>query len=456
MGHRVEQSGADAAPARAPRSVWSRLAEGLLLAYLLTLPAGILMPEWVRPPILYGVIAAGVLDAATARARHRLLGLIPVGIFLAVHALSIATSGHPRLSIQLSVFLPVVVMVFVVAQRVLVTRAAVDRLFLCLGMIAAVIAFDGACRQVFLWSPLSFGTVRPTGRIAASLPHPNDLVLVPILLPFAWEWLRARGWVWLVAGAVVLAPAVVVSLVASQSRNAWLTMGGVIGVWVLLLLGWRAALGAVVGLGLCIGGVLALDLFGVRARAGDFLRLSRDGRVGVWLVAIAMFRESPWLGKGVFTFGEYYTPSWFASRVRFPEGYVPERMIIPWAHNLVLELLSERGLVGLASFLLMVGSALASVRRRLADPRVVAAVASLSGFLGASMLDLTLMKDWVALMLFLLLALLWRLGADGDGSGAGVAAGESKNVTTPTGVGAAAGGKLDVSGSADAEPRVGV
>ena len=30
---------------------------------------------------------------------------------------------------------------------------------------------------------------------------------------------------------------------------------------------------------------------------------------------------------------------------------------------------------------------------------------------GAGLLDLTLMKDWVALLLFLLLALLWRLGA---------------------------------------------
>ena len=164
---------------------------------------------------------------------------------------------------------------------------------------------------------------------------------------------------------------------------------------------------------------------GVRARAGDFLKLRNDGRVGLWLVALAMFRESPWLGKGVFTFGEYYKPSWFALRIDFPEGYTPEAKIIPWAHNLVLEFLAERGVVGLASFVWMVGAALASVRRRLHDPGAAAAVTAMAGFLGASLVDLTLMKDWVALLLFVLLAVLWRTG---DGLGE---RGESRNGEEP-------------------------
>lgn len=390
-------------------SPWRSLAEGLLLAYLLTLPGGMLVPGWVRAPLLYGVVLAGVLDAALGPARVRVRGLLPAGLFFGVHALTIATSEHRDLSLGLSVFTPVVALVFVVAQRVLVTRGAIDRLFGCLGLIAAVVSIDGFCQAVFRWSPLLLGQVAARDRISASLPHPNDLVVVPMLLPFAWEWLRARGRRWVVIGVSVIGPAVLVSLLASKSRNAWLTMGGVVGVWSLLVLGWRWTL-AIGGVGAgAVGGLLALDLFGVRARAGDFLRLSQDGRVGLWIVAWAMFRESPWLGKGVFTFGEYYRPSWYAFRVAFPEGYIPEARIIPWAHNLVLEMLSERGLAGLASFVFMIGAALASVRRRLREPRVAAAVSALAGFLGASMVDLTLMKDWVALMLFLLLALLWSL-----------------------------------------------
>lgn len=391
--------------------IWRRLAEGLLLAYLLTLPAGPLLPWWVRDPLIYGVALCGVLDAALGPPGEKLRGVWPVGVFLAVHVLTILTSGHIELSADLSVFMPVVVLAFIVVQRVLVTPAAVGRLYLVLGVVAAVIAIDGAGQAALRVNLLA---MRPTpaviDRVHGSMPHPNDLVLVPILLPFLFETLRARGRKWLAAGAVVIGPAVVIALVASKSRNAWLTMGGVVFVWSLLVLGWRWALGAAAILGGTVAALYAADVWGVRERASDFLKLKQDGRVGLYLVAWAMFKESPWLGKGVFTFGEYYRPSWYSFRVNFPDDYLPENVLIPWAHNLPLELLSERGIAGLGSFVWMVGSAVASVRRRMLEPRIAAALTSLAGFLGASMLDLTLMKDWVALLLFLLLALLWRLG----------------------------------------------
>lgn len=397
-------------------TIWRRLAEALLLAYLLTLPAGRLLPH--RDPLIYGVALFGVLDAAFGPPAARLRGLWPVGAFLFVHLLSVVFSTDRSLSIELSVFTPVVALVFVVAQRVLDTPAAAGRLQLTLGLVAALISIDGAVQAVtggvgvFSWhaDPVA------ADRVRASLPHPNDLVLVPILLPFLFEALRERGRRWLAAGAVVVAPAVLIALVASKSRNAWLTTAGVVFVWTLLILGWRWALGAFGGLLLAGLALYAGDVYGARARAADFLKLGRDGRVGLYLVAWAMFRESPLLGKGVFTFGDFYRPEWYAGRVRFPAGYVPERGIIPWAHNIPLELLAERGVLGLGTFVWMIGSALAGVRRRLGEPRTATAVVSLAGFLGASMLDLTLMKDWVALLLMLLLAYLWRLGAMGDGA----------------------------------------
>lgn len=397
--------------------IWRRLAEGCLLAYLLTLPAGGGLPWWVRDPLLYGVVFFGVLDAAIGPPGRALRGLLPVGVFLGVHALTIATSEHVGLSLNLSVYMPVVAVVFVVLQRVLVSRAAVGRLYLVLGLAAALIAVDASVHAIFGRSALTWQSVRRFDRVRAALPHPNDLVMVPILLPFLFESLRSRGRRWLVAGAVVIGPAVAVALVASKSRNAWLTTVGVVFVWAWLALGWRWAFGAAGVLAGVVGGLWAGDFWGVRARGADFMRLRQDGRIGLWIVAWRMFTESPWLGKGVFTFGEYYKPSWYAFRIRFPEWYMPERGVIPWAHNLPMELLSERGVAGLGSFCWMVGSAAAAVRRRLADPAAAAAVTSLAGFLGASLLDLTLMKDWVALLLFLLLALLWRLGEIEDDRG---------------------------------------
>ncbi|USO00001.1 MAG: O-antigen ligase family protein [Phycisphaeraceae bacterium] len=392
--------------------IWRRIAEGLLLAYVATLPAGALLPTEVRNALIYGVALFGVLDAAVGPPGPGLRGVWPVGVFLGVHVLTIFTSEHRSLSLGLSVFMPVVAMMFVVSQRVLVGPRAIGRLYAAFGFVAAAIAIDGAVQAVFRVDLLR---MQPTpdafDRVHASLPHPNDLVMVPILLPFLFESLRALGRKWLVAGVLVIGPAVAITLVASKSRNAWLTMAGVLMVWSLLVLGWRWALGLMGLLGGAAALLYALDFWGLRARVNDFLRLRQDGRVGLWLVAWAMFKDSPWLGKGVFTFGEYYHPRWYSLHVRFPRWYTPEPLIIPWAHNLVLEMLGERGLVGLASFVWMIGAAVASVGRRLLEPRTAAAATALAGFLGAGLLDLTLMKDWVALLLFLLLALLWRLGA---------------------------------------------
>jgi hypothetical protein len=251
--------------------LWIRLAEGFLLAYLLTLPAGMFMPDVVRSGLLYGMIGAGVLDAAfgprgLGAASRR--GLLPVGVFLAVHVLTIFTSEHRALSLGLSVFMPVVAFVFLITRRVLLSRGAIDRLFGCLGLIAAVVAVDGASRALFQWSPLMLERVAVMDRVSGSLPHPNDLVIVPMLLPFAWEWLRARGWRWVIAGCAVIGPAVIVALIASKSRNAWMTMAGVVFVWSWLVLGWRIALASAGAIAAAVGGMLAFDLMGVRSRAG--------------------------------------------------------------------------------------------------------------------------------------------------------------------------------------------
>jgi hypothetical protein len=77
-----EGVGASGLPGPGETPVWRRLAEGLLLAYLLTLPGGMLVPGWVRAPLLYGMIVAGVLDAAfgsRGRAGPACPGLLSVG-----------------------------------------------------------------------------------------------------------------------------------------------------------------------------------------------------------------------------------------------------------------------------------------------------------------------------------------------------------------------------------------
>ena len=153
---------------------------------------------------------------------------------------------------------------------------------------------------------------------------------------------------------------------------------------------------------------VALDLGNLPERLTSLADPSREGRIGLYLTAWQMFLDAPFLGLGNFTFGIHY-PS-YLDRISLPPGYVPEFRYIPWAHNLYLEALAERGLLGLLSFLALIASlALRGVRGLRAAQSVelrairLALITSLVVLLAMGLFDLTFLKDWVS-FLFLLIA----------------------------------------------------
>ncbi len=82
------------------------------------------------------------------------------------------------------------------------------------------------------------------------------------------------------------------------------------------------------------------------------------GRLTMWRVAWEGIRQDPWFGHGPKTFAEFYQHS--DLRESALAGLVPAH-----AHDLILEVLFERGIVGLAGFLLLLtGLAWAAVRNR--------------------------------------------------------------------------------------------
>jgi len=94
---------------------------------------------------------------------------------------------------------------------------------------------------------------------------------------------------------------------------------------------------------------LYFDLGNVQQRLNTPMNVTSETRIGIYLVALEMFKESPLLGKGLHTFGEFYLP--YIEKIQLPHGYTPEIAVIPWAHNLYLEILAERGLIGFAGFI---------------------------------------------------------------------------------------------------------
>jgi len=271
------------------------------------------------------------------------------------------------------------------------------------------------------------GSPMMKGRVAGSLPHPNDLALIPILLPIALG-LFAREhnpFVRLLVSSSF--PLAVLSIILSQSRNAWL--GLALGLGVLLALGRNHRLVvALIGLsGAFFLIAYVLNIGSVPHRVQVLLGAPGEHRASLWLVAWEMFKESPLLGKGLHTFGEFYHP--YLSRVALPEGVVPELGPVPWAHNLFLEIAAERGVFGLIGFLVPAVAMAVVLFQSSREPasQETRAMAlglgtSLLVFVGMAQFDLTFLKDWVLLVYWLLAAMIARLPAlAGPSSGAGLA-----------------------------------
>ncbi len=400
----------------AARAHGRTLTEIGLLAYLLAIPLGRGVPAWVREPPLVLVAAGLVLSrlprpgAGAGLPPYGLLG--PVVLFALSALLSTLLSAYPARSLARAAYAPIAFLLFLAAQEVAVSRAAYRRVLVVLAVVASLVGLDGiyqfATGASLLGAPLS------PGQVSASLPNAQDVALVPILLPLGLglTGLEARAWAArLLLGGLALAAS---TAVLSGSRNVWL--GLLAGLGVFAGLGGRRrplAVVLLVALAALAAGVV-LDVGGLAARGRRVLDLSRDPRIGLWLVAWRMFEESPLLGKGLHTFWEFYIG--YVRDVALPPGYAPELTYVPWPHNLYLEILAERGILGGVAFGLLVAGMGRALRRALTregppEERTVAVglAAGLAAFLAQALFELTFFKDWPLLVLLLLAGLSARL-----------------------------------------------
>ena len=392
--------------------------------YLLTIPLGRDAPDLLRNLLLL-LLGAGLLASARSRSaegaeafRYKLL--IPFGIFVAASLLSTLASSDPALSVERSSHTPIAMLFFFAAQHIASDRSALRRLQLVLCGVLLLLGIDGVWQTASGASLLSGSQdhLLYRGRATGSLPHPNDLALIPILMPFGVSLVvrdRCSGVRLLALASLVLA---ISTSFLSQSRNAWL--GCAIALGTLLLLGrsWKLALGVSAAAAAVLAVLFAADIANLRTKLGSLASPHSEGRFGLWSVAWRMFAESPVLGKGVHMFGEFYAN--YLANVDLPARFVREARPIPWPHNLYLELLAERGVVGFAAFGLVVSPGVAratrAARARPPFSQAAALVASLATFLAMSSLDLTFYKDWVALVFWFLIGLAAQVGAPDAGS----------------------------------------
>ncbi|QEY32254.1 putative bicarbonate transporter, IctB family [Synechococcus sp. RSCCF101] len=269
---------------------------------------------------------------------------------------------------------------------------------------------------------VSAGTVRLYG----TLGNPNLLAgsLVPILPLAVVAALRWRS-PWSRLFAVVTAAIGGTALVLTYSRGGWIGLMASLAALVLLLALraarhlpplWRRLLPVL----LLIGGslatvVLVASVEPLRIRATSLMAgrgdSSNNFRINVWLAALAMVRDRPWIGIG---------PGNEAFNLIYPL-YQQPRFDALSAYSVPLELLVEGGVPMLMSAVgLLVATTGRALRQLRGEARValpcIGALAAIAGLVGHGLGDTVFFRPEVQLVGWFSLATIASLPASGGGA----------------------------------------
>lgn len=338
----------------------------------------------------------------------------PVLAFAAATLLSAFLSAAPAVSVPFSKGLLLMAALYVTADAIRDVTAA-GRFLMLLAAVATVAAVIGLVQVAVCPGPavrtdlpawlshlLYHRCHRARGAFSIYMTLAGVLTLtllatLPRLLPGA----RPRLWfapLWLVMLA---------GLVASFTRGAWLGFGA--GVLSLLPGNRRGRVALVAGLGLLVLAFLA----GPPAVRERFLSMSDPQEATVkerrymWRSGIEMWREHPWLGLGPGGVKREYPRFALPEAVKKHTGHV---------HNTPLQILIERGVIGLAAWLWIWAAFYAEavrVVRRLPPDAVTAraaalgSVAAITGFLVGGLSEYNFGDAEVVMVAWVLAALPW-------------------------------------------------
>ncbi len=351
-----------------------------------------------------------------AQARRPLGG--PVLALSGATVLSALASGHPASSLMAAKGLLLVAALYVTADF-LEGAAAADRFLSGLALVVAVAAAAGLVQVTLCpgqepdygWPAwLYHRCYRARGFFSIYMTLAGVLTLTLLaILPRLLPGRGFRTWsavTWLLSLA---------GLIATFTRGAWLGLGA--GVLSLLPAARRGRWPVVLGLLLLVAAVLAAP-YQVRVRFPRLeelrhrvLSMADPHEVGVterlylWRSGLAMWREHPWLGVGPGGVKRDYVNYALAEAIKKRTGHV---------HNTPLQILVERGVLGLAAWLWLFGAFYAratGVLRRL--PReaareralVAGSLAAVTGFLVAGLSEFNFGDSEVVMVAWTIMAL---------------------------------------------------
>jgi putative inorganic carbon (HCO3(-)) transporter len=363
-----------------------------VLLIVAAVPFGSWLPQVSVGPMNVGATEALVVFVLAAwlmqRVARRDQGLVmppltlPILLLLGVMLVSTLVSVSVEHSIK-----EIIKWVEVLALYLLVANKMGGRwtgaLFVVFLGTGALVALLGIYQFLFQVGPEGFVLFDRFMRAYGTFDQPNPYggylgLTLPLAVGLVLAWIVPRGKrpsrAWLVL-ATCCGLLMVLALVMSWSRGAWLGFGAALVVMALAVVvqsGRATVLGAVllgvIAYGLLAGGLArvppavlqrftdflpyvgTVDVRGLDVTDANFAVLER---LAHWQAALDMWTDFPWLGVGI---GNYV--------VAYPGYALPLwPLALGHAHNYYLNIAAETGVVGLVTFLLLVGSILVAAWR---------------------------------------------------------------------------------------------
>ncbi len=330
---------------------------------------------------------------------------LPLVIYAALTLASAAFSSNPVASFVDSKQLLMFLMVPIVARFVRGDRAtkAID-VIIAIGAAGALVGIV----QFAMFGYDNLGK-RPVGALSHWMTFSGVLMLVTCAAVARLLFSPARN-----AWPIVAVPALIVALVVTNTRNAWI--GAFLAVSALLAIrNWKLVIIAPLLAGLAF--VVAPGE--VQRRANSLLNpsdpASRD-RIVMWKIGADMIRDHPVFGVGPEMIADRTNRTgplahegvYAAYRQKYPEAVNATN---PHLHNVPIQIAAERGLPALAAWLWFIVVAARDlwrqVRARIAPAVAAAGLAALIAMLAAGLFEYNF-GDSEFLMLFLgLITLPW-------------------------------------------------
>ena len=339
--------------------------------------------------VLVGLVVIAWLARMVARREIRIEWpalALPVAVFMGVLLLStLGSASLPHSLKELIKWAEVLALLVLVSTEI---RGRWQRALIVVVLgTGALAALQGIYQFLFQVGPESFVLFGRFMRAYGTFEQPNPFGgYLGLTLPIAFGvvvaavWPSAqrarRRWLLLAAGCGGL---MLAALVMTWSRGAWLGLAAAVGTMILTVVVrrgraalWVTVLAMLVSYGLLAGGAARVppsiverfsdlvpfagvtDVRGVEVTDANFAVVERMAH---WQAALAMWTDHPWLGVGIgnyeVAYGEYALPLWSD-----PLGH---------AHNYYLNIAAESGVLGLAAYLLLWGTALAVAWRATAS-----------------------------------------------------------------------------------------